>query len=101
MKSGSKMRVTMLDGADLAARDEAGLLLVQAVLEGLAGLGQRQQALVGAAGAEQAVVDGRLVGLVDIDHGAVGDVRLARMAGRLPVGEELVVARPDLVARAR
>jgi hypothetical protein len=52
MKSGSKIRVTILS-ADFAAGHEPRLLLLQPVLEAIARLDQRRRYLVGAAGAEE------------------------------------------------
>src|SRR6185436_1860573 len=53
----------------------------------------------GAARAKARHLQRLLVGLVDIDDGAVADVRLARMAFPAPVLQELAVARPRLVPR--
>ena len=48
----------------------------------VAGLRRRQEALIGPARPKRCRLERLVVGLVDIDHGAIGDVRLVRLPGR-------------------
>src|ERR1700722_277496 len=88
-----------LRGAGLAAADKHLGVLAGAVLERLARLCRRQKAFVGAARPEQSVLDRFLVGVVDIDHRAIGNVRLLRSAGARPIVQEFPVARRGVGAR--
>src|SRR6185295_5519847 len=74
-------------------------MLARALLERLAGLWRWQESLVGARGARQCDVERFLVGFVDIDDGAIGDLRLLPVAGVRPVRKEFAIARRRVGAR--
>src|SRR6185312_8450021 len=82
-----------LGGARLAAAHEFLRMLARALLEGFTGLWRRQESLIGARGARQCNVERFLVGFVDIDDGAIGDLRRLPVAGGRPVRKEFAIAR--------
>ena len=88
-----------LGGSRLAAADEFLRMLAHALFERFAGLWRRQEALIGARCARQCDVERFLVRFVDVDDGAIGDLRRLRSAGGRPVREKLAIARRGVGAR--
>src|SRR5215813_1672061 len=67
-------------------------MLACALLERLARLWRWQESFIGARGPRQRDVERLLVGFVDVDDGAIGDLQLLAMAGGRPVRQELAIA---------
>ena len=88
-----------LGGAGLAAADEFLRMLARTLLEGFTGLWRRQESLIGPRGARQCDVERLLVGFVDIDDRAIGDLGRLPVTGGRPVCEELAIARRGIGAR--
>src|SRR4029079_4822928 len=74
-------------------------MLARALLEGFARLWRRQESLISARGPHQCDVERFLVGLVDIDDGAISDLTRAPVTAGRPVRKELAIARRRIGAR--
>src|SRR6185437_1983874 len=85
--------------ARLAASDEFLGVLAHPLLEGLIWFWRRQKTFIGARRARQPNAKRLVVGFVDIDDGAVGNVWFFRPAGLFPILKELDVTRRSIRAR--